>query len=126
MISEKLAKEINLIIAEFSGGASGIRDNNGLLSALNRPYQTFDGIDLYPSAIEKSAAILESIIINHPFIDGNKRMGYAFMRLLLAEEGFDMTALEDEIYNFVISVSEGKMNTESITKWIRIHTTKKD
>lgn len=115
MISEKLAKEINLIIAEFSGGSSGKRDNNGLLSALNRPYQTFDGIDLYPTGIEKAAAILESIIINHPFIDGNKRMRYAFMRLLLAEDGFDMFAPEDEIYNFVISVSEGKLNTEEIT-----------
>ena len=124
MISEKLAKEINLIIAEFSGGSSGIRDNNGLLSALNRPYQTFDGVDLYPTAIEKSAAILESIIINHPFIDGNKRMGYAFMRLLLAEDDFDMFATEDEIYNFVISVSKGKMNTEEITNWIRNHATK--
>ena len=124
MISEKLAKEINLIIAEFSGGSSGIRDNNGLLSALNRPYQTFDGMELYPTGIEKSAAILESIIINHPFIDGNKRMGYAFMRMLLAEDGFDIIAPEDEIYNFVISVSEGKMNTEKIIKWIRNHTTK--
>jgi len=53
-------------------------------------------------------------------------MGYAFMRLLLAEEGFDMTAPEDEIYNFVISVSEGKMNTESIIKWIRNNTIKRD
>lgn len=88
MISEKLAKAINLIIADFSGGSSGIRDNNGLLSALNRPYQTFDGIDLYPTGIEKSEAILKSIIINHPFIDGNKRMGYAFMRMLFAEDGF--------------------------------------
>lgn len=123
MISEKLAKEINLIIAEFSGGSSGIRDNSGLLSDLNRPYQTFDGIDLYPTAIEKSAAILESIIINHPFIDGNKRMAYAFMRLLLAEDGFDMFASEDEIYNFVISVSEGKMNTIEITNWVKDHTT---
>jgi len=126
MISAKLAIEINLIIAEFSGGSSGIRDNNGLLSALNRPYQTFDGLDLYPTAIEKSAAILESTIINHPFIDGNKRMGYVFMRLLLAEEGFDLIAAEDDIYNFVISISEGRMNTESIIKWIKSHTTKKD
>jgi len=126
MISAQLAKEINLIIAEFSGGSSGIRDNNGLLSALNRPYQTFDGLDLYPTAIEKSAAILESTIINHPFIDGNKRMGYVFMRLLLAEEGFDLIAAEDDIYNFVISISEGRMNTESIIKWIKSHTTKKD
>lgn len=124
MISEKLAKEINLIIAEFSGGSSGIRDNDGLLSALNRPYQTFDGIDLYPPGIEKSAAILESIIINHPFIDGNKRMGYVFMRLLLAEDGFDFLAPEDHIYNFVMAVSEGKLTIEEIINWIKNHAIK--
>ena len=67
---------------------------------------------------------MESIIINHPFIDGNKRMGYAFMRLLLAEDGFDIFTPEDEIYDFVISVSEGKMNTEGIIKWIKNHATK--
>ena len=124
MISDKLAKEINLIIAKFSGGSTGIRDNNGLHSALNRPYQTFDGTDLYPTGIEKSAAILESIIINHPFIDGNKRIGYAFMRLLLAEDGFDMVAHEDEIYHFIISVSKGHMKIEEIITWIKHHTTK--
>lgn len=74
MISLKLAKELNEIIAKVSGGSAGIRDIRSLLSALNRPIQTFDGEDLYPTAIEKSAAIIESIIINHPFIDGNKRM----------------------------------------------------
>lgn len=74
MISLKLSKELNEIIAKVSGGSAGIRDIRSLLSALNRPFQTFDGKDLYPTAIEKSAAIIESIIINHPFIDGNKKM----------------------------------------------------
>lgn len=87
MISEKLAKEINILIAEFTGESTGIRNNNLLLSALKRPCQTFDGIELYRTGIEKSAAILESII-NHPFIDGNKRVGFTFMRLLLIEDGF--------------------------------------
>lgn len=119
MISLKLAKELNEIIAKASGGSSGIRDTGSLLSALNRPFQTFDGRDLYPTAIEKSAAIVESIIINHPFIDGNKRMGYAFMRLLLAEEGYELRASENEIYRFIIAVAEGKMNSEKIVHWIK-------
>ena len=119
MISLKLAKELNEIIAKASGGSAGIRDEGSLLSALNRPFQTFDGQDLYPSAIEKSAAIVESIIINHPFIDGNKRMGYAFMRLLLSEEGYELKASENETYNFIISIAEGKMNSEEIINWIK-------
>lgn len=119
MISLKLAKELNEIIAQSSGGSSGIRDTGSLLSALNRPFQTFDGKDLYPTAIEKSAAIVESIIINHPFIDGNKRMGYTFMRLLLTEEGHELKASENDIYNFIIAISEGKMNSETIVDWIK-------
>ena len=119
MISLKLAKELNEIIAKASGGSAGIRDEGSLLSALNRPFQTFDGQDLYPTAIEKSAAIVESIIINHPFIDGNKRMGNAFMRLLLSEEGYELKASENETYNFIIAIAEGKMNSEEIINWIK-------
>ncbi len=118
MISKTLAIELNKIISEASGGSSGLRDESLLLSALNRPFQTFDGKDLYPSIIDKSAALFESIIINHPFIDGNKRMAYAFMRILLTEAGFTIDANEDEKYNFVISASEGKLNHEEIKNWI--------
>jgi death on curing protein len=122
MISLKLAKELNEIIAKVSGGSAGIRDTRSLLSALNRPFQTFDGEDLYPTAIEKSAAIIESIIINHPFIDGNKRMGYAFMRLLLAEDIYDLKASENDIYDFIISISTGEINTDKVIEWIKNHT----
>lgn len=118
MISKKLAIELNKIISESSGGSSGLRDESLLLSALNRPFQTFDGKDLYPSVIDNAAAIFESIIINHPFIDGNKRMAYAFMRILLTEGGFELKASEEEKYEFVIMASEGKIKFESIRSWI--------
>ncbi|AXP79922.1 Toxin Doc [Mariniflexile rhizosphaerae] len=121
MISKKLAIELNIIISEASGGSSGLRDEALLLSALNRPFQTFDDKDLYPSVIDKASAIFESIIINHPFIDGNKRMAYAFMRILLNEEGFNLDATQDEKYNFVIEASKGNMNFESIKNWILKH-----
>lgn len=121
MISKKLAIELNIIISEASGGSSGLRDEALLLSALNRPFQTFDDKDLYPSVIDKASVIFESIIINHPFIDGNKRMAYAFMRILLNEEGFNLDATQDEKYNFVIEASKGNMNFESIKNWILKH-----
>jgi death-on-curing protein len=69
----------NILIEEF-GGSKVIRDIKLLDSALNRPFQTFDKKDLYPSPVEKSAAIFESLITNHPFIDGNKRIAYVLMR----------------------------------------------
>ena len=121
MISKKLAIELNKIISKHSGGSFGVRDENLLLSAINRPFQTFDGKDLYPSVIDKSAAVFQSIITNHPFIDGNKRMGYAFMKILLIEGGFLINAKKEDIYNFVIKVSEGKVSFEEIKSWLIDH-----
>ena len=78
---------IHQILIEKFGGGKGIRDRKLLESALARPFQTFDKKDLYVTPIEKAAALLESILINHPFIDGNKRTGYVLMRLLLINNG---------------------------------------
>jgi death-on-curing protein len=64
-------------IIEETGGAMGIRDMNGLMSALGQPKMTFEGADLYPSVAEKAAALGFSLIMNHPFLDGNKRVGHA-------------------------------------------------
>ena len=76
MIDINEVEKIHDILLENFGGAKGIRDKGALESAINRPYQTFDGQELYPSPIDKAAAIFESIISNHPFIDGNKRTAY--------------------------------------------------
>ncbi|GAB5465653.1 MAG: hypothetical protein Kapaf2KO_10890 [Candidatus Kapaibacteriales bacterium] len=89
-----------------------------LESALARPYQTFDNIDLYPTAIEKSAALLQSIVTNHPFIDGNKRTAYTLFRLSLLKSGFDINASQEEKYNLVISVAKGNLDFDSIVHWI--------
>ena len=85
MISEKEALEIHAILLERFGGSSGVRDHALLDSALNRPFQTFDGNELYPSPIEKAAAMLESIVKNHPFIDGNKRTGYVLTSIFSSD-----------------------------------------
>lgn len=121
MISKKLAIELNKIISEKSGGSYGLRDESLLLLALNRPFQTFDGNDLYPSTIDKSAALFQSLIINHPFIDGNKRMAYAFMKMLLIEDGLFIDAQKEETYKFVIKASEGKMTFDEIKAWLVNH-----
>ena len=104
------------------GGASGIRDAGMLASALNRPFQTFDGEELYPSPYEKTAAILESIIQNHPFIDGNKRTGFLLSSTLLLENNISITASEDEKYDFVIKVSVSEFRFDEIIDWLKKHT----
>ena len=118
MISIKEVEIIHNILIDKFGGAKGIRDFGLLESALARPYATFDGTDLYPSSIEKAAAIMESIVINHPFIDGNKRTAYTFMRLILLEYKLDIVASQEEKYKFVIAASKGDYKFEEIKSWI--------
>lgn len=119
MISVHEALAIHDILIERFGGSKGIRDQAGLESAINRPYQTFDGQNLYPETIDKAAAIFESIISNHPFIDGNKRTAYVLMRLILKLNGQDFQSQEDEKYDFVLQAAQGKLKFDKIRGWIK-------
>ena len=109
---------IHEILIDHFGGSKGIRDHGLLDSAISRPFQTFDKVDLYSNPVEKCAALIESMIINHPFVDGNKRIGYVLMRLMLLEFGFDIIATEEEKYDFVIKIAEGKYHHTEIIEWI--------
>lgn len=122
MIDLSEVEKIHSILIERHGGSSGIRDKALLESAINRPYATFANTELYPTPISKAAAILESILINHPFIDGNKRTGYVLARLILLENGLDITANQLEKYEFIIEISKGEMKYESIVKWLTAKT----
>ena len=119
MISIKEVQIIHNILIDKFGGSKGIRDVGLLESALARPFATFDGKDLYPNAIDKASAIVESIVINHPFIDGNKRIAYVLMRLILLENDADILATQEEKYKFVIAASKGKYRFEEIKNWIQ-------
>ena len=109
------------ILAKY-GGASGVRDSNLLDSALNRPFQTFGGEDLYSSFYEKAAAVIQSIIINHPFVDGNKRIGYYMARAIFLNYALDINASENDKYDFVIAIAQGKLEVEEIANWFLQHT----
>jgi death-on-curing protein len=119
MISEKEAIEIHSILIDRFGGSKGVRDKDLLNSALSRPYQTFDGKELYPQVIDKAAAILESIVKNHPFSDGNKRTGYVLARLIIMDGDLDIYATQDQKYQLVILVSKGEVNFEYIKDWLK-------
>jgi death on curing protein len=118
MIKIEEVERIHDILIEKFGGLKGIRDQGALDSAINRPYQTFDGQDLYPDPTDKAAAIFESIISNHPFIDGNKRTAYVLMRLMLLSNEIDIHVVQEEKFNFVIKAAEGKLNLDQIRAWI--------
>ena len=104
------------------GGANGVREMGGLESAIARPYQSFGDDELYPSCFEKAAAIGESIIMNHPFVDGNKRTGYVLMETVLRLHGVKIISTDDELYNFVIDISTGKKRFEEIVEWLKKNT----
>lgn len=125
MISVKQAVEIHEIVVRQFGGSMGLRDLGGLESALARPFQTFGGEDLYPDFFTKAAAIGESIIINHPFVDGNKRTGYVLMETILRFGNIKITAPNDELYKFVISISTGEISFDKIVKWLKENTQSK-
>ena len=110
------------MIAE-TGGSSGVRDVGLLDSAIHRPQASFAELDLYPSLPEKAAALLHSLTLNHPFVDGNKRTAFTATDVFLRLNGWQFAADEDHLYDFVIAVTEGRLPLPSIIEWIRIHIT---
>ena len=105
-------------ITEY-GGKKGIRDFGMLESAIARPFQTFSGNELHPEVHQKAAALAESLIINHPFIDGNKRTGALTMIAFLNHAGYRLTASSDNLYQMIISISTGKLKFEEIVSWLK-------
>ena len=116
----EVVKIHHVLITQFGGG-SGIRDWTALESALQRPFQTFDNRELYPSIIEKAAALTESLLRNHPFVDGNKRVGYVVLRLYLSSHGYVLTANSNDKYHFIVQVASGQMAFNEIVDWIKCH-----
>ncbi|MBP9069176.1 MAG: type II toxin-antitoxin system death-on-curing family toxin [Bacteroidia bacterium] len=113
----------NILIDKF-GGSKGIRDKRALEASLARPYATFDQKDLYSTTVDKAAAIFESLIINHPFVDGNKRTAYVVMKLVLMADNLDIIASQNEKYDFVISSSKGDFKFDQIKDWLNLHVSK--
>jgi death-on-curing protein len=105
-------------VIETSGGSPGVRDPNGLDSAVAQPHMTFNGIDLYPTAARKAAALGHSLISNHPFIDGNKRVGHAAREAPLVLNGYEISAGVDEQEAVVLAVASGTMSRDEFLAWV--------
>lgn len=108
-------------IIEQSGGATGIRDRGILESALAQPYMSYDGQDLYPTLIEKVAALGFSLINNHPFVDGNKRIGHAAIEVTLLMNGYEIQADVDTQETVILSMAASEMSRESFLEWLQRH-----
>ena len=110
------------LIAE-TGGEHGIRDLGLLSSAVSRPQAVFEGNELYPDIHTKAAALLESLINNHPFVDGNKRTGITAAVMFLQMNNHSLIASNQELESFVLYVASGKQSFDSIKEWMKSHST---
>lgn len=103
----------------FYGGGEGLRDAGALESAAARPAMTFDGEDLYPEMPQKAAALMHSLVKNHPFVDGNKRVGAHAAIVFLRGNGWDLDCDSDELERVTMSLAAGELDVESLTVWFR-------
>ena len=119
----KFDKEKVLLLQQFltqeTGGAAGVRDINLLESALESAFQTFDGKELYPTKQEKAARIGYSLVANHAFVDGNKRIGIHIMLLFLNMNGIPTDPSDDEMIRVGLSLANGSMKYDGLLQWIK-------
>ena len=110
---------LHQLIAQETGGDAGIRDYGLLESALESAYQTFGGEDLFPSKEEKAAKLGFSLISNHAFVDGNKRIGMYVMLTFLEMNGIHISPSNDDVITLGLAVASGKADYDDILKCIR-------
>ncbi len=106
-----------------SGGAAGIRDLGALESALAQPRATFGGVDLHASVVAKAAALGFSLALNHPFIDGNKRVAHAAMEVFLVLNGHELGGSVDEHERMMLTLAAGERTREELAAWLEQHVT---
>lgn len=111
------------MIARY-GGSFGIRDLGLIQSAIARPQASFGGEDLYPTIIDKAAALFHSLIFNHPFVDGNKRTAIGTTARFLHINGYELVATKGEVVDFPLRVENKHLSTEEIASWLSKHALK--
>lgn len=117
---EQIIQLHDLLVRE-TGGSQGVRDAGAIESAVAQPRMSFGGQELYPMLVEKAAALSFSLINNHPFVDGNKRIGLAAAVALLRANGSDLNTSADELEAAVLAVAAGEMGRDKWTQWLREH-----
>jgi len=112
------------LISEI-GGTHGLRDLGLLQSALARPQATFDGKELHPDLFSKAAALLYSLVNNHPFVDGNKRTGITCAGIFLRLNGWEIIATNEELEQYTLLVASSHPEIGEIRNWFKKHSHKR-
>ena len=113
--------ELHRRLSEQTGGATAVRDLGALESAVAQPRLTGGGADVYPTLASKAGALAFSLIQNHPFVDGNKRVGHAAMETLLVLNGLELQASVDDAERLILGVASGAIGRDALTVWIEQH-----
>ena len=121
-LSPAQVKKLHTKQLAATGGADGIRDETMLESAVAAPFQTFGGVALYP-VTEKIVRIAYSLVCNHPFVDGNKRIGTYVLLILLGLNGIDVDFTDDDIVHIGLSLAAGKMSYKQLLYFVEEHIT---
>ena len=120
-LTKKQVISMHQAMISATGGSDGIRDEGLLESALETPFQTFGGADIYPTLLQKAARLGFSIVSNHPFVDGNKRVGVHTMLVFLELNGVEIDCTQDELVEIGLSLASGKMSAEMLFEWLGNH-----
>lgn len=120
-LSKEQVKMLHRELIKETGGTDGVRDERLLESALDAPFQSFDGVEPFPSIQQKGARLGFGLIKNHAFVDGNKRIGTHVMLVFLALNGIELSYTQSELSEFILSVAVGESSFEDMTKWIINH-----
>ena len=120
-LSKKQILMLHTQLIQQTGGSEGVRDYNLLDSALETPFQSFGGDELYPTIQEKAARLGYGLIKNHCMIDGNKRIGTHSMLVFLALNGIELKYMQKELYETILDVAAGKIEYEDLLQWVLDH-----
>jgi death-on-curing protein len=113
--------DLHARIIEQTGGATGIRDLGSIESALAQPQMTFGGQDLYSTIESKASALCFSLVMNHAFVDGNKRIGHGAMETFLVLNGFELASNLDDSEQTILQLAAGKLTRDQLTEWVATH-----
>lgn len=121
ILSKRQILMLHTMLIAQSGGIDGLRDEGLLDSAVNAPMQTFGGEELYPTILEKAARLGYGLIHNHPFTDGNKRIGTHAMLVFLDINNIMLSYEDDDLIAVILRVASGQANEQELQEWLKSH-----
>lgn len=120
-LTKQQVLELHEMLIAQSGGSPEIRDDGLLESALNAPFQSFGDTELYPSLLEKAARLGYGLIKNHPFVDGNKRIGTHAMLVFLSINNAEISYSDDELIRLILGIASGEYDDKHLLNWLQQH-----